>query len=46
MTLQAQIKTDYVKKHLGTFDDIKSAVKARRKAEIKYWGKNYDIQTV
>jgi len=34
----AQIIVDYKTIHLGYYDDIKDAIKAREKAEIKYFG--------
>lgn len=34
----AQIKHNYKKIHLGIFDNLKSAIQARKDAELKYWG--------
>lgn len=47
---EAHIKINKKKKFLGYFDDIDDAIKARRKAEIEYYGEirdsKYDINTV
>ena len=37
----AQIQVYKHKIYLGLFDDIDDAIKARKDAEIKYWGPQY-----
>lgn len=39
---EAKISVNYKTITLGMFDSLEDAIKARRDAELKYWGKHYD----
>jgi hypothetical protein len=39
----AAIKHNYKYIHLGVFRTIDEAIKARKKAEVKYWGREYAV---
>jgi hypothetical protein len=39
---EAKIDLNYKSIYLGSFVELEDAIKARRDAELKYWGKHYD----